>query len=60
LGGGFRTRNENLVFGTIEVKGYLFPRVNEGTKNWRLEFSTNIRFKYNSSFIRRPDFVSPN
>jgi hypothetical protein len=60
LGGGFRTRNENLVFGTIEVKGYLFPRVNEGTKNWRVEFSTNIRFKYNSSFIRRPDFVSPN
>jgi hypothetical protein len=60
LGGGIRTRNENLVFGTMELRGYLFPRVVDGMKSWRLELSTKLQFKYNSSFIRRPDFVRPN
>ncbi len=60
LGGGVRTRNENLVFGTVELKGYVFPRVYEGMRGWKIELSTNIRFKYNSSFIRRPDFIIPN
>lgn len=60
LGGGIRTRNENLVFGTIELKGYYFPRTTGSMDPWKIEVSTNIRFKYNSSFIRRPDFVSAN
>lgn len=60
IGGGLRTRNENLIFGTVELKGYVFPRVYDGMKGWKIELSTNIRFKYNSSFIRRPDFISPN
>ncbi len=60
VGGGMRTRNENLVFGTVELKGYVFPRVYEGMRGWKIELSTNIRFKYNSSFIRRPDFIIPN
>ena len=60
IGGGLRTRNENLVFGTVELKGYVFPRPFDGMKSWKIELSTNIRFKYNSSFIRRPDFISPN
>lgn len=60
LGGGIRTRNENLVFGTIELKGYYFPRVNGNMKGWKVEVSSNIRFKYISTFIRRPDFVNAN
>ena len=60
LGAGIRTRNENLVFGTVELKGYVFPRVYEGMHGWKIEMSTNIRFKYNSSFIRKPDFIIPN
>jgi hypothetical protein len=60
LGGGVRARNENLVFGTIELRGFYFPRVNDGVKDWRIEFTTKLRFRYNSSFIRRPDFVSAN
>jgi hypothetical protein len=60
LGGGLRTRNENLVFGTMELRGYIFPRVTEGAKNWKVELSTKLQFKYNSSFIRRPDFIKPN
>lgn len=58
FGGGFRTRNENLILGTIEVKGYVFSRKTyPEMKNWRIDFSTNLKFKYNSSFIKRPDFV---
>ena len=60
VGGGIRTRNENLTFGTVELRGYFFPRVNDGMKNWRVEVGTNLKFRYNSSFIRRPDFISAN
>jgi hypothetical protein len=60
LGGGVRTRNENLVFGTIELRGYYFPRINGDMQSWKVELNTNIRFRYNSSFIKRPDFVIPN
>lgn len=60
LGAGIRSRNESLVFGTMEVKALCFPRPIDGMKTFRVEFGTNLRFKYNSDFIRRPDFVSPN
>jgi len=60
VGAGVRTRNENLIFGTIELRGYYFPRTLPGMKNYRIELGTNIRFKYNSTFIRKPDFVIPN
>jgi hypothetical protein len=60
VGAGVRTRNENLTFGTIELRGYYFPRTLPGMKNYRIELGTNIRFKYNSTFIRKPDFVTPN
>lgn len=57
FGAGVRTRNENLIFGTIELRGYVFPRTTPGVASWKVEFSTNIRFRYTSSFIRKPDFV---
>jgi hypothetical protein len=60
IGGGVRTRNENLVFGTIELRGYYFPRITDGMKNWRVEFTSKLRFNFNTSFIRKPEFVSPN
>ncbi|MBC7937991.1 MAG: hypothetical protein H7Y86_21800 [Rhizobacter sp.] len=60
IGAGVRTRNENLVFGTMELRGYYIPRPIDGMKNWKIEVSTKLQFKYNSNLIRRPDFVSPN
>ncbi len=60
IGGGIRTRNENLVYGTIELRGYYFPRLNGDMKGWKVELSSNIRFKYKSSFISRPDFIIAN
>jgi hypothetical protein len=60
VGGGIRTRNENLVYGTIELKAYYFPRLNGDMKSWKLELNSNIRFRYRSSFISRPDFITAN
>ena len=60
VGAGVRTRNENLIFGTIEVRGFYFPRTVEGMSSFKIEFNTNIRFKYNSTYIRKPDFVISN
>ncbi len=60
FGGGVRTRNENLVFGTIELRGYWFPRVNGDMQGWKIEVNSNIRFRFRSSFISRPDFIIAN
>lgn len=60
FGGGLRTRNEHLVFGTVELKGYYFPRVDVGIKNWRVELTSKLTFRYNSNFLRRPDFINGN
>lgn len=60
VGGGVRTRNENLVFGTIELKGFYFPRTNGNMKRWEVELSSNIRFRFISRFISRPDFIFAN
>ena len=60
IGGGVRTRNENLTFGTIELRGYYFPRINGEMKRWKIELNSSIRFKFRSSFISRPDFIIAN
>jgi hypothetical protein len=60
VGGGIRIRNESLIFGTTEFRGTYFPRKNLSNESWRFEVSTNIRFKYNQEFVRRPEFVKVN
>lgn len=60
LGGGVRIRNENLIFGTIEVRGYFFPRVLPGMPQFKINIATDLRYKYSSSFVKRPDFTTPN
>lgn len=60
VGGGIRTRNENFIGGTIELRAYYFPRTNGDMKPWKVEVKSNIRFKFISSFINRPDFVNDN
>jgi len=60
IGGGTRIRNENLIFGTVEIKGFYFPRTNLQVSPWNLGISTNLKFKYNSNLISKPDFVQVN
>jgi hypothetical protein len=60
MGGGIRTRNESLIFGTIELKGFYFPQKNFSNKSFDFELSTNLIFKYNTQFVRKPDFIQVN
>lgn len=60
LGGGIRTRNESLIFGTVELKGFYYPRGNFFGHMWNFEISTNIRFTYNSLLVKRPGFIQVN
>lgn len=60
VGGGLRTRNENLVFGTVELRGYYFPRINGDMKAWKVELNSDISFKFISNFIRRPSLIISN
>ncbi len=60
LGGGIRTRNENLVFGTIELKAYYYPRLTRNMNQWNVTLNTDLRFKYVSQLIKRPDFAVVN
>lgn len=60
VGGGIRTRNESLVFGTIELKAYYFPEKNFHNESFRFSISTNVIFKYNTQFVKKPDFIQIN
>ena len=60
LSTGIRSRNENLVFGTMELRFSYFPRTTINMSPFRIDFTTNLRFKYNSQFVKRPDFVLVN
>lgn len=60
LGGGVRTRNENLIFGTIELRMFYFPRVTEDLSKFRITVSSNLRVKFSSSFVKAPSFISYN
>lgn len=60
LGGGLRIQNQSLVFGTIELKGAFYPRPDFKNRSWRLEIGTNMRFRYNKVFIKRPELVDIN
>ena len=60
VGAGIRTRNESLIFGTLELKGYYFLKKNFYNENYRFDISTNITFKYNTQLVRRPDFIEVN
>jgi len=60
IGLGTRIRNESLVFGTVEIKGFYFPRTNLQLSPWNVGIITNLKFKYNSNLITKPDFVQVN
>jgi hypothetical protein len=60
IGAGVRTRNENLVFGTMELRAFYYPRALENMNVWNLVFNTALKYKYNSQLVRKPDFAIVN
>lgn len=60
VGAGLRTRNESLIFGTLEFRGYYFLKENFYHQNYRFDVSTNVTFKNNTRLVSRPDFIEIN
>lgn len=60
LGGGFRTRNENLTFGTIEARAFFFPVAPNNMKGFKVVINSNIQYRYSSNYITAPDLVRLN
>ena len=60
IGGGVRTRNENLVFGTMELRFVYFPRYIEGRNPFKVTGTINLRFRYNTSYVHPPDIIQMN
>src|SRR5690349_21494818 len=60
FGGGIRTRNENLIFGTVELRLVFYPRSIEDISSFNIRVTSNLRIKYTASFVRAPGFVRYN
>ena len=60
LGGGLRIRNENVILGTIELRFIYFPRNSQQSNVFKLTFNSNIRFRYNSNYVKAPDIIQLN
>jgi hypothetical protein len=57
IGAGVRTRNENLIFNTIELRMVYFPRKTAQNTSFKIMINTGIQFRYNSTYVRQPDVV---
>lgn len=60
VGGGVRTRNENLVFNTIQLRFVYFPRTPGNTNAFKLTLTTNLNFRYNSNYVTAPEIIQLN
>jgi len=60
LGGGIRARNENLIFETIELRLYYYPRTVENMRGFKIILNSNIRYRYNSNYVTKPDLIQLN
>jgi hypothetical protein len=60
IGGGVRTRNVNLVFATAELRVMYFPRKAQDMNSFKISLVGNIQFRYNSNYIRAPNFIQLN
>lgn len=54
---GLRTRNENLIFNTVEMRGYFFPSTVENVNQYRITISASLRIKYPTTLVRAPDTI---
>ncbi|MEJ1237955.1 hypothetical protein WBG78_07500 [Chryseolinea sp. T2] len=60
LSAGLRTRNENLIFGTIEVKATYIPQDEYGKSKFVFGFRQNLRVKNTGTFASEPTLIRYN
>ncbi len=54
---GLFARNENLIFNTIEIRGFFYPRTVERVQHFGFNIGTNIRIKYPNALVTPPATV---
>lgn len=54
---GIRTRNENLIFGSMEIKLTYIPKEEDGEPKFVFGFRQNLRIKNTGSFVRKPSLI---
>jgi hypothetical protein len=57
---GLRTRNENLIFGTIELKATYIPKDEYGESKFVFGFKQNLRVKNTGMFATQPTTIRYN
>ncbi|MCW3106519.1 MAG: hypothetical protein JWQ09_1025 [Segetibacter sp.] len=60
IGAGLRARNVNLVFATAELRAMYFPRKAQDMSSFKISFNADIRFRYNTNYVRAPDIIQLN
>lgn len=60
IGAGIRTRNESLIFGTVDLRANYFPSKNYHGSKLGIDISVNLSFKFRSQFLKKPDFIEIN
>ncbi|MDQ6812193.1 MAG: hypothetical protein M3040_00410 [Bacteroidota bacterium] len=60
VGAGLRARNVNLIFATAELRLMYFPRKAQDMHSFQISFYGDIRFRYNTNYIRPPDIIQLN
>ena len=60
VGGGLRTRNENLAFGTIEWRCIVYPRKVTGDNRVKMSMTINLKFRYNNTYVNKPNIIELN
>lgn len=57
---GMRIRNENLIFGTIELRGTYIPEDEFGSSKFSFKLRQNLRIRKSDSFVKAPSFIQYN
>jgi hypothetical protein len=60
ISAGLRTRNENLIFGTIELKATYIPKDEYGESKFVFGFKQNLRVKNTGLFATEPTLIRYN
>ena len=60
LSAGLRTRNENLIFGTLEFKATYIPKDEYGESKFVFGFKQNLRVKNTGIFASEPTLIRYN
>jgi hypothetical protein len=51
---GLRARNENLIFNTVEMRLFYYPKTVESLEHYRFTITTSTRIRYPTSLVNKP------